>query len=262
MLNIKKIIATILLTTILVSCSSYQKLLKHGSDEERFVAAKTFFLEQKYDKTTTLLGDLIAANAFSGKKMEEAIYLMAESYMGMKDYYSASSYYADYIKSFPKGDYARDCKYKSAYCYYLDSPDARLDQSTTYQAINAFTEYIQVYPDGEHVEAAYKYIEELENKLAYKGLLEVQLYYNLGLYMGNNYRSAIISAENVLKKYPSTNYREDLLFLILKSKYAEAKHSIENKHKERYSEVIDEYYKYSSQFPNSKKHKRGRKNIH
>lgn len=236
----------------MVSCSSYQKLLKNGNDDERFEAAKTYFLEKKYDKSSTLLGDLIAANAFSGKKMEEAMYLIAESYMGMKDYYSASSYYADYIKSFPRGDYARDCKYKSAYCHYLDSPDARLDQSATLQAINAFTEYVQVYPDGDRVEDAYKYIEELNNKLAYKGLLEASLYYNLGLYMGNNYRSAIVSAENILKEYPSTSYRDDLLFLILKSKYAEAKNSIEERHRERYSEVIDEYYKYSSQFPDSK----------
>ncbi len=255
----KKLISIITITSILVSCSSYQKLLKNGTDDQRFEAAKSYFLEKKYYKSSTLFSDLISANAFSGKKMEETMFLLAESYMGMKDYYSASVCYADYIKSFPRGEFARDSKYKTAYCYYLDSPDARLDQTATHNAINAFTEYIQIYPDGDRVQDAYQYIEELNNKLAYKGYLEAKLYYNLGLYLGNNYRSAIISAENTLKQYPETKYREDLSFMILKSKYAEAKHSVSDMYKERFSEVIDEYYKYSSEFQNSKNIKEAEK---
>ena len=248
----KKTVSILTLVLVLVSCSSYQKLLKNGNNEERFTAAKSYFLSKKYQKASTLLNDLVVANAFSGKKMEEAMYLLAESYLGDKDYYSASDSYAEYIKSFPRGDYAKDAKFKTAYCYYLDSPDARLDQTSTVHAINAFTEYIQIYPDGEKVQEAYNYIEELQNKLAYKSYWEAKLYYNLGLYLGNNYRSAIISAQNTLKQYPETKYREDLSFLILKAKYAEAKHSVSELYSERFSEVLDEYYKYSSEFQNSK----------
>lgn len=255
----KKTISIITLVFVLISCSSYQKLLKSGTDEERLTAAKSFFLEKKYEKASTLFENLVAANAFSGKKMEEIMYLLAESYMGMKSYLDASDGYADYIKAYPRGEFARDAKFKIAYCYYLESPDVRLEQSSTIHAINAFTEYIQIYPDGEHVQEAYNHIETLQNKLAYKGYLEAKLYYNLGLYLGNNYRSAVISAQNTLKQYPETKYREDLSFLILKSKYAEAKNSVSELYSERFSEVIDEYYKYSSEFQGSKNIKEAEK---
>ena len=92
----------------------------------------------------------------------------------------------------------------------------------------------------------------MEDKLAYKELLSARLYYNLGLYGGNNYRACVTTAENALKEFPETNYRDDLVFIILKSKSKEASLSVAEKMKERYSEVIDEYYRYANAFPNGK----------
>ncbi len=255
----KKFVLIALLSIFVLSCSSYQQLLKNGTDEQKFVAAKNYFLEKKYTKASTLLGDLVSANAFSGKKMEEVMYLWAESFAGLEDYYTASLQYADYVKAFPKGTYAEECKFKTGYCSYLESPDVRLDQEATYNAIAILNEYVNLYPNGSNVDEAYKYIDELKDKLAYKGYLEAKLYYNLGLYMGNNYRSAVVVANNTLKQYPITKHREALLFLILKSKYDEAIHSVEQKRKERFSEVIDEYYKYNSEFQDTKNSKEAEK---
>jgi outer membrane protein assembly factor BamD len=84
-------------------------------------------------------------------------------------------------------------------------------------------------------------VDELLNKLAYKYYLNARLYYNLGNYMGNNYLSAVITAQNALKKFPSTSYRDDLSFLILQSKFAQAEQSVVSKREERYQDTIDEY---------------------
>ncbi len=70
--------------------------------------------------------------------------------------------------------------------------------------------------------------------------------------MGNNYRAAIISAENGLKKYPSNIYREEFMILILQAKYQEALLSKEEKKAERFQAVIDEYYNYYNEFPQGK----------
>ncbi|MBQ5779004.1 MAG: outer membrane protein assembly factor BamD, partial [Paludibacteraceae bacterium] len=93
---------------------------------------------------------------------------------------------------------------------------------------------------------------ELTDKLVKKEYLSSKLYYNLGNYLGNNYLSAIVTAESVLMKYPNTTYKEDLMILILRSKYEQAKHSVEEKRKQRFIETIDEYYHFRSEFPNSK----------
>jgi outer membrane protein assembly factor BamD len=236
---------------ILTSCGSYQKLLKSNDDEAKFAAAKKYFSEKKYSKSATLFGDLVQSYK-NLRQGEEVLYLLAESLMGMKDYYSASEYYITYIKTYPRGYHTLDCKYMVGYCYYLDSPEVRLDQSATYKAIASLSEFTQVYPDSEKADDAYKLIAELEDKLAYKGFLEAKLYYNLGTYLGNNYRSAMITAENILKEYPNTTYRENLSFLILRAKYQEAALSVTDKKSQRFSEVIDEFYKYSVEFPTSK----------
>lgn len=70
--------------------------------------------------------------------------------------------------------------------------------------------------------------------------------------MGNNYESAVIVAQNALKDYPYSKYREEFEFLILKSKYQQAKNSVSEKMGERYSDVVDEYYSFVNNYPESK----------
>ncbi|MDR1592423.1 MAG: outer membrane protein assembly factor BamD [Prevotellaceae bacterium] len=246
-----KIIYIILTALLLNACGSYQRLLKSGTVDEKYTAAKSFFNAKEYVKSATLFADIISFYR-GAKESEEIMFLLAESYMGQEDYYSAAAYYKDYVKSYPRGEFAAQCKYMIGYCYFLDVPDPRLDQDLTIQAVNALTEYIELYPEGEKANDAYRYIAELNDKLAYKGLLNAKLYLNLGIYLGNNYRSAIITAEQALKDYPDTKFREDLSFVILSAKYKEAALSVPEKRAERYSEVIDEFYKYSVEFPDGK----------
>ena len=84
--------------------------------------------------------------------------------------------------------------------------------------------------------------KELENAI---------LYYNLGNFMGNNYESAVIVAKNALKDYPYSKYKEQLELLILKSRYQEANQSTDEKKEDRFRVVIDEYYSFINDFPES-----------
>ena len=92
----------------------------------------------------------------------------------------------------------------------------------------------------------------LQDKLVLKEFMSAKLYYNLGNYMGNNYESCVITAQNALKDYPYTDYREDLSILILRAKYEMAVNSIEEKKIDRYRETIDEYYAFKNEFQESK----------
>ena len=157
-----------------------------------------------------------------------------------------------YVRTYPKGRYIEDARYNIGYCYYMSSPEARLDQEDTYNAIDALQEFIDVHPENERVPEANSLLEELKDKLAYKELLSAQLYYNLGSYLGNNYLSAIIVAENALNNFPSNLYRDDFSFIILKAKYQQALMSVEEKREERYRDTIDEYHNYTNEFPEGK----------
>ena len=235
----------------LFSCSDYQKLLKSDDAELKYTKAVEYFDKGDFMRASTLF-DAIAIYYKGTDRSETVLNYMAKSYMGQKDYYSASEYYKTYVKTYPKGKYVVESKYMIGYCYYLDSPDARLDQSATINALTALQEFLDVYPESDRVTDANKLIEELTNKLAYKAYLNAKLYYNLGNYLGNNYESAVITAQNALKKFPSTSYREELIMLILDSKFEQAVQSIEEKKIERYRNAIDEYYNYINEYPTGK----------
>jgi len=233
------------------SCSNYQKLLKSDDAELKYTKAVEYFDKGDFMRASTLF-DAIATYYKGTDRSETVLNYMARSFMGQKDYYSASEYYKTYVKTYPKGKYVVESKYMIGYCYYLDSPDPRLDQSATLQALTALQEFVDVYPESERVQEANKLIDELTNKLAYKAYLNSKLYYNLGNYMGNNYESAVISAQNALKKYSSTSHREELIMLILDAKYQQAVQSVEERKMERYRSAIDEYYNYINEYPSGK----------
>ena len=92
----------------------------------------------------------------------------------------------------------------------------------------------------------------LQDKLVLKELYSARLYYNLGNYLGNNYESCVITAQNALKDYPYTDYREELSILVLRARHEMAIYSVEDKKMDRYRETIDEYYAFKNEFPESK----------
>ena len=147
------------------------------------------------------------------------------------------------------------------HCYYLNAPDARLDQTETKKAIEFFTQFVELYPDSPYAQQAYQEMNELYDKLAYKEYLSAKLYYNLGTYLGNNYLSAEIVAKNAMKDYPTNKYQEELNWLILQAKYQQLVNSLDSKREERARDTEDEYYSFVTQYPNSK-HRAAAERIH
>ncbi|MBB3187809.1 outer membrane protein assembly factor BamD [Microbacter margulisiae] len=236
---------------ILTSCTQYQKLLKSTDNNLKFNEAKAYFQNKDYNRASQLFEDVSGYYRHTDKD-EDIMYMLAECYMHQKDYDSASDEFKAYIKSYPKGQYAEDSYYMIGYCAYLNSPDPRLDQTATYAAIDAFSNFVQTYPMSDKAKQAYTYLAQMKDKLAYKELLNARLYYNLGTYMGNNYLSSVIVANNALKKYPDTKYREDLMFIVLQAKYMEAEYSVPDLKDQRYRDVIDEYYNFINEYPKGK----------
>lgn len=236
---------------VLVSCSRYDKLLKSSDNQLKYEEAKKYYAEKSYLRAATLF-EAVAPYYKGTELSHELLYLTAQSYYGNQDYFAASNYYNTYTKTFPTGKHAEECWFMIAYCKYLQSPDARLDQAETIEAIKGFEEFLELYPSGEKSAEANKYLNELQEKLAYKSFLSAKLYYDLGNYLGNNYLSSIITAQNTIKAYPNTKYKEDLALLILRAKFKQAELSVPARKEERYRETIDEYYSFTNDFPESK----------
>jgi len=241
----------VLSIVLFASCGDYQKLLKSTDPELKYTKAVEYFEKGDFMRATTLFDEI--STYFKGTERSETILnYLSKSYLGQKDYFTASEYYKTYVKTYPKGKYVVESKYMIGYCYYLDSPDARLDQTATNDAVASLQEFVDVYPESERVPDAMKLLDELNDKIAYKYYLNSKLYFNLGNYLGNNYESAVITAQNALKRFPSTKYREELSIIILDAKYQQAIQSFEEKKMDRYRATIDEYYNYINEYPEGK----------
>lgn len=257
-----KILSVFFLVLVLASCGEYNKILKSRDPQEKYTYAKKYFDEKEYGKSATLLEEILTAYTGTSKE-QEVLYLLAQSYFYNKDYSAANQYYTRYTNKFPKGEYAEIAMYNSAYGYYLDSPDVRLDQSNTYKAIQGFQIFLDYYPNSDKAKTAQDLMFELQEKLAYKELLAARLYFNLGLYnLDNNYESCIVTSRESLKSYPFSVYTEEFQILILRSKYELAINSVESKKPVRFREVADEYFNYKNLYPSGKYIKEAEKYYH
>ncbi len=246
-----KLIFFLMLTLALGSCSEYTKILNSTDRDLKYSYAKKYFEEGKYSRSISLLEELIAFMRGTAQA-EESLYLLAQSYYNSRNYYSATESFTTYYNTYPNGEYAESALFYSAYGMYLDSPDPKLEQTKTYTAIAEFQKYIDKYPQTERAEQAKNYLFELQEKLAYKELLAAQLYFNLGNYRGNNYESAVVTAQEAMKNYPYSIYMEDYQITILRARYEYAQKSTLQTQPERYRMVVDEYFNYTNTFPNGK----------
>ncbi|MGN0211968.1 MAG: outer membrane protein assembly factor BamD [Muribaculaceae bacterium] len=247
---IQRLLFIFVTVAVLSSCGEYNKVLKSNDYNYKYEYAKKAFEQRKYAQAYTILGDLIAV--FKGTdKAEESLYLLALSYYENKDYINSGAYFKAYYSNYPKGQYTELARFYSGYGYYLDSPESQLDQSGTYKAIEELQGFLDYFPKSDKVSIAQNAIFELQDKLVFKELQNAQLYYNLGNYLGNNYESAVIVAKNAIKDYPYSKYKEQLEMLILKSRYQEASQSVDEKKVERFRDVIDEYYSFINDYPES-----------
>ena len=66
-----------------------------------------------------------------------------------------------------------------------------------------------------------------------------------------DYNAAITCFENLLKKYPNTSHREEILCDMAKTYYDFAENSVPEKQKERYEACIERYNTLSYLYPDS-----------
>ena len=247
----KKIIITLLAVVLFSSCGEYNKLLKSTDYEYKYEAAKNYFAKGQYTRAATLLNELITILKGTDKA-EESLYMLGMSYYNQGDYQTAAQTFVQYYNVYPRGIYTELARFHAGKALYLDTPEPRLDQTATYSAIQQLQMFMEYFPQSSKKDEAQEMIFALQDKLVMKEYLSAKLYYDLGIYLGNNYLSCVITAQNALKDYPYTNLREDLSILILRAKYEMAVYSVDDRKPERYRETIDEYYAFKNEFPESK----------
>ncbi len=260
----KQALAALIPLMLLSGCAKeFNSVYKSSDTKYKYEYAKESYALGKNQRAATLLQDLIVPQKGS-QDAQECLYMLGMAEYKNMDYETASETFKKYVKTYPRGEYAEIAKYYVGQSLFMSTPEPRLDQTETVAAINAFQEYMDLYPDAKHKEEAQEKLFELQDKLVQKELYSAELYYNLGTYFGNNsggddggnnYQACIVTAQNALKDYPYTKKREEFSTLIMKSKFHLAEQSIEEKKLERFQDAEDECYGFLNEFPDSKEKK-------
>ena len=240
-----KIFLFLLILLPLVSCK-YEKILKSTDYQAKYIKAIEYYNNGEYVKSATVL-EQISAIYRGTSKADTIEYFKSKSYYNQKDYTMAGHYFKELFLTYPNGPFSEEAYFLSAYSLYKLSPRPSLDQANTYAEIDAFTLFGLRYPTSPRLEESRKLIFELSERIVEKSYLSAKLYYRL-----SNYKSSIIALRNSLNDYPNTKYREELMFLLLRSSYLLAVNSVPDKQKDRYQATVDEYYSFVTEFPEGK----------
>jgi outer membrane protein assembly factor BamD len=229
----------------LSSCSEYQKVLKSTDLDYKFTKAKEYYEAGKYDRAYPIFDELLTLYR-STSKAEEVFYYYAYTTYHLGDYILAAYHFKNYAKTFSTTERAADCAYMVGYCYYLEAPKYSLDQTYTYKAINELQLFVNTHRDSEKLPKCNELIIELRRKLERKSFERARQYYET-----TYYQSAVVAFNNTLNDYPDTKYREEILYLRLKSAYELADNSIKTKKEQRFIEAKTAYFDFIETYPES-----------
>ncbi|MDP1621640.1 MAG: outer membrane protein assembly factor BamD [Bacteroidales bacterium] len=229
-----------------LSACKFQKIVKKGTVDEKYEAAVKLYNQKDYSRALQLF-DQVTGIMRATDKAQKIAYYYAYCYYNQKDYTLASYYFKRYSTTYPNTEEAEECLFMSAYCNYLSSPEFTLDQTVTYEALKDLQLFVNTYPTSKRVSECNDLIDKLRLKLEMKDYRIAKLYYRM-----YDYTASITMLNNILKDFPDTPHKEEILFLILKSYHKFAQQSITGKQKERYTKAITAYAEFITQFPNSK----------
>ncbi len=237
------IVCISLLMLLFSACSGYQKLVKSSDNTAKFDAAVDYYHKGDYDKALQLFDQIIPF--YRGTDKAEMIqYYTARSYFEQNDFILSSYYFKSFAKNFPNSSLAEECMYLNAYSKFLDSPKYSLDQTSTQEALQEFQLFINMFPNSERIAKCNDLMDELRMKLERKDYENAKLFYKM-----EDYQAAITSFKNVYKDFPDTRFKEEVLYLSLKSYYNYAMNSVPQKKQERLKGALDSYNSLITFFP-------------
>ena len=237
----------VILLMAVSSCkSSFEKLKTSNDNNKKYTEAIKLYNKKEYSKALELFND-IAPKYRGQSSATELFYYQAMANYKLKDYISAGYLFKQFADTFPSDPKAEECRFLTAYCYYLDAPEFSLDQENTVKAIERMQLFINFHPKSERVAEANKLVQIMHERLEEKSYANSKLYLNVG-----NYQAAAISFNNTLRDYPDTKYAEEIEYLIVKSQYEYAKRSLETKQVDRFDQAITYANQFAEKYAESK----------
>ena len=254
-------LAFALLSTVIVSCSDYNEVVKSDDYGRKLEVANQYFDDgvspkvkkngKRKVKSNTILRSItlyeqIYQRMPKSKEGELSYFRIGKAYYLAGDYYMGGYYLGMFPQRFPYSVKAEESMFLSAMCSVQNSPEHSLDQEETKLAINDLQTFVDRFPNSYLVDSCNHIIDRLHSKLEMKDYEAVKLYAKT-----ERFRAAVSSALTFQEDHPMSKYEEEVFFILVENSYLLAKNSVSSKKKERIEQTIERYRTFVSQFPES-----------
>jgi len=240
------LLAVLAIAVANTACGPFNKLLKSGDNDKIYAEGLQMLDLGKFSRAITCFEKV--QPYFVGTMREDSLaYYTAYAHFKNDAFSTSSELLDEFRRKFTRSPFIEDVEGMYALSFYYLSPEPTRDQATTEQALTAIQEFIGRYPNSTRRAAFEQMARELTQKQYDKVFINAKTYYTIG-----RYKSAVPALKNALKKYPDSPHREELMYLIVKSSHELAKNSIESLQRDRYMNMLDSYYSFVAEFPESK----------
>ena len=231
----------------LVSCSEFQQILRDTDVDAKYKLAEDLYKEGKYKKALQVMEQIVPL--YRGRpEARELMYMYANTFYNLKDYYLAAYQFERFETSYPNSDSVQEAAFKAAKSYYQVSPRFSLDQKDTKEAMQKLQNFVNKYPESTQLQEANALVNELKEKLEEKDIEVAHQYLKTAEYLGS-FKPAIKAYENFILNHPGSKYREDAFFGKFKAAYLRAIKSIPSQVSIRLEEALEHYKGYIKYYP-------------
>jgi len=236
------------------SCSKFRKIQKSDDWKVKYDAAFEYYEEKDYYKAKILFEEILPIIKGT-KEAEKAQFYYAYTHFYQKLYTESAFFFRSFYETYSRSPFAEEAMFMQAFSSYKESPNANLDQSSTYDAIASIQTFINRYPQSKYVEQSTEIIDQLQKKLEEKAYENAKLYYKINKSAMNEatmYKAAIRSFDNFQRDFPDSDLNEEISFLKIEAQYHLAKQSFLNLQKDRFASVVEYYQTFIDAYPTSK----------
>lgn len=246
-MKLKNLFLALAVVAAFASCKSQYELMLTSNDvNAKYQAAFDYYNQGKYVKSAALFESLSVLTDGTPRNDTVLYYWGLSNYM-YRDYYTAETNFDRFIEVYPSSPFTADARFLRIDCLFRSTLRYELDQTPTYKAINAISEYVLEYPENNYMQECKDMLTQLNDRLDQKAYESARLYYKM-----EDYLASRVALRNVLKDDSENIYREDILYYIAMSSYKYASLSVPEKRRERYLTFVDDYYNIIGEIPDTR----------
>lgn len=234
-----------LLIVLASSCSNFRKIQRSSDWKKKYEAALNYYEEEKWGKAAILLEEVLPLTRGT-EEAEKAQFYYAYAHFHQDLFIEGAYYFKLFYDTYGRSPMAEEALFMHAYSLYLQSPRYNLDQTSSFEAITALQNFINVFAYSEYRERATEILDQLQFKLARKAYENAKLYYEIG-----RYKAALVALENFRNDFPDSDFNEEIAYLKVKVAYDLAKNSLPKLQRERYFDAVDYYQEFVDTHPES-----------